>query len=379
MEENKICFLTSARRHDDTRIYYREAVCLRRAGYDVTIICPDCQTTDALGIRFKVVEVSRRSHLLKTVTSPFKVLGRAIDENASVYHFHDPELILTGFFLKLFGKKVIYDVHEDTPRVILTKKWIPSFLRGVCSVGFELFETLFSHAFDGIVAVNDIVARRFPKKKTISVGNYPSVTEFPSVIPDFEQREPLACLIGTIQEDRGIFTVLESTRYMKWEVAVTGEYASKKIKEQVEEQNREGRLRYLGFLERDQVVGILLKARVGLAPMHPAQHYQLALPPKVFEYMMCEVPIVASDFADWRDVLENGDYGQCGICVSPEDPKAIAKAVNYLMENEEEAMQMGLNGRKAVLGHYNWERESQKLLRLYRKLLPLTPQGGNLE
>ena len=372
MRDNKVCFLTSARRHDDTRIYYREAVTLHKAGYDVVIICPDCQTTDSQGIKFRLADVDRSKHWKKLFLNPFRVLGRAIDENASVYHFHDPELCLTGFFLKLFGKKVVYDVHEDTPRAILVKPWVPAPLRGIVSKLFEGFELLLSFTFDGIVASAEAVARRFPKRKTITVGNFPEVAEFPSVIPDFEKRGRIACMIGTIQEDRGIYDVLDSARYLDYPILLTGEYASEQVQKRVEEESRDLPLRSLGFLERGEVIQLLLRSRVGLAPMHQAEHYQMNLPPKIFEYMICEIPVVASDFSYWREILEDSEYGQCGICVDLEDPKSLAKAVTYLMENEDDAIQMGLNGRRAVLERFNWENETQKLLDLYARLLPLS-------
>lgn len=371
MRDNKVCFLTSARRHDDTRIYYREAVTLHKAGYDVVIICPDCQTTDSQGIKFRLADVDRSKHWKKLFLNPFRVLGRAIDENASVYHFHDPELCLTGFFLKLFGKKVVYDVHEDTPRAILAKPWVPAPFRGIISKLFEGFELLLSLTFDGIVASAEVVAKRFPKRKTITVGNFPEVAEFPSVIPDFEKRGRIACMIGTIQEDRGIYDVLDSAHYLDYPILLTGEYKSKEVQQRVEEESRDLPLRSLGFLERNEVIELLLHSRVGLAPMHQAEHYQMNLPPKIFEYMICEIPVVASDFSYWREIIEDSEYGQCGICVDLADPKSLAKAVTYLMENQEDAIQMGLNGRRAVLERFNWENETQKLLDLYTRLLPL--------
>ena len=250
MRDNKVCFLTSARRHDDTRIYYREAVTLHKAGYDVVIICPDCQTTDSQGIKFRLADVDRSKHWKKLFLNPFRVLGRAIDENASVYHFHDPELCLTGFFLKLFGKKVVYDVHEDTPRAILAKSWVPAPLRGIISKLFEGLELLLSLTFDGIVASAEVVAKRFPRRKTITVGNFPEVAEFPSVIPDFEKRGHIACMIGTIQEDRGIYDVLDSARYLDYPILLTGEYASEQVQQRVEEESQDLPLRSLGFMER---------------------------------------------------------------------------------------------------------------------------------
>ena len=57
-----------------------------------------------------------------------------------------------------------------------------------------------------------------------------------------------------------------------------------------------------------------------------------------------------------------------GLCVDPLDAKTIGEAIEYLSMHEEEAQQMGKNGKKAVLERYNWAIEEKKLFKIYRKL-----------
>ena len=82
--------------------------------------------------------------------------------------------------------------------------------------------------------------------------------------------------------------------------------------------------------------------------------------------MSAGLPIVASNFPLWREIVEGN---KCGICVEPTDSAAIGKAVQYLVDNPAEASEVGQNGRRAVLRKYNWTNEEQKLLALYRRVL----------
>jgi glycosyltransferase involved in cell wall biosynthesis len=82
--------------------------------------------------------------------------------------------------------------------------------------------------------------------------------------------------------------------------------------------------------------------------------------------MSAGVPVIASDFPLWREILLPRD---CGICVDPEDPAAIAQAIDDLVSNPERAAEMGRNGQAAVRDEYNWANEEGKLLRLYEDML----------
>jgi glycosyltransferase involved in cell wall biosynthesis len=105
---------------------------------------------------------------------------------------------------------------------------------------------------------------------------------------------------------------------------------------------------------------------VGLVLLHPVGDYVNSYPVKLFEYMAAGLPVVASNFPLWRRIVEGK---RCGITVDPLNSKAIAEAIEYLLSNPGEAMQMGENGRQAVEQHYNWKNEAKKLVNLYKELL----------
>lgn len=88
------------------------------------------------------------------------------------------------------------------------------------------------------------------------------------------------------------------------------------------------------------------------------------MPAKLFEYMAAGIPVIASNFPLWIQILE-GD--RCGITVNPLDPRDIARGIQYFIDNPETAREMGENGKRAALGKYRWETESRKLIWLYEE------------
>ena len=121
-----------------------------------------------------------------------------------------------------------------------------------------------------------------------------------------------------------------------------------------------------GFLDRTGVHQVMERAIAGLVTLHPLTNYLDAQPVKMFEYMAAGIPVIASDFPRWREII---DTCGCGICVDPLQPDKIAQAIDFLVQNPEVAEQMGENGRLATSKYFNWQREEEKLIELYRTTL----------
>lgn len=124
---------------------------------------------------------------------------------------------------------------------------------------------------------------------------------------------------------------------------------------------------YHEWLTRSEVRDLYGSVQAGLVVLHPEPRFMTSYPVKMFEYMAAGLPVIASDFPLWRTII---DDAKCGILVDPLDPAAIARAVEWVMLNPEEAEEMGERGRLAVESQYNWDVEARKLIALYHRLLP---------
>ncbi|VEB45455.1 Capsular glucan synthase [Chromobacterium violaceum] len=125
------------------------------------------------------------------------------------------------------------------------------------------------------------------------------------------------------------------------------------------------RVNDLGVLDRKGVAEVLARSKIGLVTLFPTPNYVDALPIKLFEYMAAGMPVIASDFPVWREIV--ADAG-CGVLVDPQDAAAIAAAINELLGDEERMRKLGESGKRAVLSKYSWAAEADKLVALYASL-----------
>jgi len=367
----KIVHLTSAHPPFDVRIFHRQCISLAQEGYPVALIAPHAQDEVRQGVKVRAVKKTkgRLGRMLGTVWAVYK---QALAERGDIYHFHDPELIPIGLLLRLQGKKVIYDVHEDVPTDILNKNWIPRPLRGPLAGAMRLLEGLAGHLLSGVVAVTKPIAARFPAHKTILLQNFPHPQEIAALgRPPYPARPPRLLYAGSITAVRGLFEMLTAMQLLqdhRVRLTLIGAFAPPGLQAEVERHPGFRYVDFLGYKNRPETLELLADSRIGLAVLHPIPSFLVSQPTKLYEYMMAGIPFVASDFPLWRDSI--GD-AECGIFVNPKDPEAIAGAIRWLLEHPAEAEAMGQRGRRLVLERLNWGVEFTKLTALYGRLCPL--------
>jgi glycosyltransferase involved in cell wall biosynthesis len=371
VESHKVVHLTSVHPPFDTRIFHKECKTLAQAGLETVLIVPHDRVEVVDGVRIQAVPKprNRRVRIMRTV---WQVYRAAVRERARIYHFHDSELIGVGLLLKLRGKKVIYDVHEDLPRQILSKQWIPKWLRKGISLLAEAVEGLGALLFDRIVTVTEPIAGRFDARKTVVVKNFPIVEEMVVESPSpYAERPPSATYVAEgITVIRGLREMVQAQSLLPDELQAQLVFAGKisppAMRENVQVLPGWEHVQEVGYLDRQGVRDLLGQVRIGLVAHHPIVNYLDSIPVKMFEYMAAGLPVIASNFTLWREFVEGN---QCGICIDPLDPTAMAEAIRWLLEHPDQAEQMGENGRKAVLTRYNWQAEARHLLTAYGELL----------
>lgn len=365
----KIVHMTSAHSRFDDRIFYKMCLSLVSAGYDVFEVVADGKRDEKIK-DVKIFDVGKSTgRLLRMLKSSALVYKKALKLSADIYHIHDPELLPYALLLKLKGKRVVFDSHEDVPRQILSKPYLNKTTLKFISLIFEKIENYIIRRLDFLIGATPYIRDIFKKlnPNSIDIDNYPVKDELSS-----ETRKELnmrqICYVGGITPTRGIYENVEAMGLITNVVTLVlaGNFSDGIKLEDISKNKGFQRVKSLGFLSRDGIRKVLSESFAGLVTLHPIVNYIEALPIKMFEYMQAGIAVIASNFPLWKEIVEGN---QCGICVDPLKPEEIAKAIDYLYEHPDEANKMGENGRKAILEKYNWSIEEKKLLQVYEKVL----------
>jgi glycosyltransferase involved in cell wall biosynthesis len=361
----RIAHLTSVHPRSDTRIFIKQCRTLAAHGYHVTLVVADDQG-DEYKDGVTIADVGRLAGRLNRIfTTTRRVFDKAVALDADIYQLHDPELIPIGLKLKRRGKKVIFDSHEDVPGQLLGKPYAGPVSRQMLSAAFSVFERYACSRLDGIITATPSIRDKFLRinPSTVDVNNYPLPAEFDAAAR-WADKAPEVCYVGGIAAIRGIRELVRACAQLHSpaRLALAGQFSEPALEAEVSAYPGWERVTAHGQLDRAGVRRVMARAVAGLVTLHPVVNYLEALPVKMFEYMAAGIPVIASRFPLFRDIIEGG---QCGLCVDPFDPKAIAAAIDYLVENPDLAKLMGENGRKAVLEKYNWAAQAVKLTDFY--------------
>ena len=143
------------------------------------------------------------------------------------------------------------------------------------------------------------------------------------------------------------------------------------MKEKLESLTKELNIRrnviFTGTVPYENVPEYINIADVCVAPFIHTRNESTGLSPlKLYEYLACEKPVVASNIKGVGDLLESSNSG---IPVIPDNPNELAKAIIKLLNDKQLREQMGKNGREMVVSNYSWENTAKKTMEVLESIL----------
>lgn len=372
----KILILTTAHPLDDPRIFYKEAISIKKIFEDVSFIVPDEAEKEFVKNGIRIIPIpkakKRSNRVLLLQYHVFKIIKK---NKFDVIHFHDPELILLAYIIKKFyNKKIVYDVHENVTASIEVRNWIPTSLKGVVKYIFSIIEKKLIRDFDAIILAEKSYAKYY-RENSVKILNYPLVVKIDSEIMEksFDQKINFV-YAGSITEIRGIWQILISFKNiirlypdsMLYLIGrVNSEDLKKKVDDFIKENNLLNSVQMFGGLPLSQMYEILKKCHIGYVLTKPVIHHSEKLPGKIFDYMIFGIPVVATNYPIYdRYLIEENT----GIMVNYDDIKEISVSITDLMKDRKRLKIMSENGVKACFEKWNWKNEEAKLHKLYKNL-----------
>lgn len=367
MLTRKIAHLTSVHPRYDTRIFLKECTSLANNGFSVSLVVADGKGDEQKN-NVAIYDVgASKGRFDRIRNAPKRVFKKAVELDADIYHFHDPELIPIGLKLKKLGKKVVFDIHENTDLQILVKEWIPQYLRKPIAWLYSTYENLTCKKFDALIVPQISMQKKYSKFcKTELIAN------FPSEIVNIDNRDNLnkfnLLYSGGLGKARGLFNMLElisklvviDTRY---QLTLAGPMSDKDL-EKAKTHPGWKNTKYLGVLNKEDVYSKYQSNTIGLILFENVGQYYMSYALKLFEYMQCGMIIIMPNFGDW---LTFNEEFNAGLNVDTKDITQVAKAINNLTKVD--LNKCSSHNIKLAKSKFIWSTQEKKLIELYEGIV----------
>jgi len=218
-------------------------------------------------------------------------------------------------------------------------------------------------ALDYKLSEAPIVVLNTPPKSNLVEGYGPTIREK----LDIEDSPPLIVYSGGVSRARGIHTLVEAMPLIPGaQVAIITDNTGEYIEELIDIAGRNDcldRLHFTPYVEPHNISNFIRGATIGIHPMLKFGNADVAMPNKLFDYTLADIPIIVSDCPTMKEFVERWGVGEVFVAG---DPQSLSKSVNKVLGN---------------IGHYrgnitsdfidlhSWEYNGQKLVDVYQKLL----------
>lgn len=370
----------------------REANALKENGYEVEIIClkdkhqSTFEIIDGVNVFRLNVEKSRSSksrYIILYLTFFFKAFIKTnvlwLKNRYQVVHVHNmPDfLIFIPFLQKLFGTKIILDLHDPTPEVYLAK-----FNSGPKTIKLLEFQEKISIWFaDQIITTNiafvyAFVRRGCPKEKITIVMNSPDDKIFNRINNNISNKQSEnKCIImyhGVILERHGLDILVRAVSILKnkipniklW-VYGDGEFQSNFLK-LVDELKLNNIIKYFGPVDLETIAETIPNILVGVIPNRLNPFTNINFPTRIFEYLYFRKPVIVPRTTGILDYFDESSI----FFFTEEKPDTIAEKILSIYNNTVNVDKIVSNGYEIYKKH-SWYYEKQKLVELYNNKLKL--------
>jgi glycosyltransferase involved in cell wall biosynthesis len=323
------------------------------------------------------------SYVRFLLLAKWAVFSRHLARKYDVVHVNTmPDfMVLAALPPRLFGAKVILDIHDVMPEIYMSKFSLPAshwkirLIRGV-----EVLSARLAHAV--LTAEHPkgelVIGHGVPREKVTVLLNLPDDTIFPlRAQPDTPApvtADDAFRLIyhGTLAPRLGLDNAVGAMP------AVRRRFPGATLRligdgDQLPELHVQARA--LGvtdavsfsdaFLPIEQVLPELLSAHLAVIPTRHDVSTDYMLPTKLIEYLRLGVPALFTPTLTVRHYFGDG----CPLYLEDPSPEAVAEKVIWARENLTEVQQLTLGLQRDFFARYDWPRHKQVYLDLLEQLV----------
>jgi phosphatidylinositol alpha-mannosyltransferase len=243
---------------------------------------------------------------------------------------------------------------------------------GICQLGLRVLHPFFNR-LDALIAVSEVAqefaSRWFPGNYTI-IPNGIELDRFgrDNWSPRPARQVVTILFVGRLEKRKGFETLFEAFAQLKSSkrlvrLQVVGPIGNRKREFYQRMAHSRGvtDIEFSGYIPPRQLPAYYQNADIFCAPAVGDESFGIVL----LEAMAAGLPVVASDIAGYRTVVASG---QEGILVPPGQPDALARALQYLIEQPQWRNDMGLRGRQKAK-NYSWDLIVEQTLAVYMDTL----------
>ncbi len=183
----------------------------------------------------------------------------------------------------------------------------------------------------------------------------------------------IVCYIGTMGMAHGLETLLDAAAYLRAQnpevlFLLIGEGAEKEKIKNLAQVRQLTNIRFVDQQPREAIPAYISGSDACLVLLKKSEVFKTVIPTKMLEFMSCARPVILGVDGQARTLLERA---RAGIAVEPENSAALIDAIRRLVENPEQARQLGLQGREYIVKHLSRARTAETYMEVLNDLLKI--------